>query len=165
MEILTATVVVSILALMGFQSYTMIMAKAERGKCENNLRNLYVAATAYVTDQGQWPQIPVEDLEDPSYAHAWVRALQPYKIDRLNWLCPGIQKLLGNPPYDGDDARLDYIPAPFGDTPRAAYEWPNHPWFMERGDIHGDGNLLIFTNGNIRSLKQVTNDPKTVVIP
>jgi len=167
MEVLTTVVVISILALMAFQSFGIIQAKAERSRCESNLRSLYAAASAYVTDQDSWPQIPIDDIEDPAYAQAWIDAYTPYKIGRPNWICPSIQKAMGNPPYEdgGENTRIDYLPTPFDDSPRAAFQWPTHPWFLERGDVHGNGNLIMFTNGRIRSMMEVKNDPQTVVIP
>src|SRR5687767_6093890 len=109
MEVLTSIVVLSILFLIGMQTYGQIAKKAERARCDSNLRNLYAAATAYVTDQGSWPQVPVDDLEDPAYVNAWIDAFKPYKLGRVNWICPSIQKILGNPSYEKDDqVRIDY---------------------------------------------------------
>lgn len=166
MELMTSIVVISILCLIAMQTFSHISGKAELARCHNNLRNLYAAAAAYVTDQGSWPQIPVDDLEDPSYVNAWIDAFKPYKLSKINWICPAIQKALGDPPYEKDDhLRIDYIGTPFGDTQAAPYLWPNHPWFMERGDVHGDGNLIIFTNGQIKSLTEVKKDARTIAVP
>lgn len=166
MEVMTTIVVISILCLMAYQSFTVIQAKAERSRCESNLRSLYTAAASYVTDQGSWPQIPVDDLDDPAFALAWIDAFTPYKIGRVNWICPSVQKALGNPSYEGNnDVRIDYIPTPFEEGPHTPYQWPTHPWFLERGDVHGDGNLIMFTNGRIRSLTEVKKDSKTIQLP
>ena len=99
MELMTSVVVVSILYVMALESFSYIRRKAERSKCESNLRSLYAAASAYVTDHGSWPQIPVDDLDDPAYAKAWIDAFTPYKFGRINWICPTIQTALGNPPW------------------------------------------------------------------
>jgi type II secretory pathway pseudopilin PulG len=161
MELVTAIIIVSILSLMVYSAYSVLAAKAARGRCETNLRSLYTAAQSYVIDHNQWPQVVVTDIEDSTYAEDWINALSPYKLGQENWICPTVQKVLGNPSLK-DDLRIDYIPAPFDAKPNTPYQYPNHPWFMERGDMHGTGNLLIFTNGNIRSLDEVKRDSGTI---
>ncbi len=29
------------------------------------------------------------------------------------------------------------------------HKWPRQPWFIETGDVHGNGNLIIYTDGSI----------------
>ena len=161
MELMTVLIVISILMLMAYSTYSFIAAKAARGRCETNLRSLYTAAQSYVIDHNHWPQVVITDIEDSSYAEDWIEALSPYKIERTNWICPTIQKVLGDPSIS-EESRIDYIPAPFDAKPNTPYQYPNHPWFMERGDMHGDGNLLIFTNGNVKSLSEVKRDAATI---
>ena len=43
--------------------------------------------------------------------------------------------------------------------PRTPFKWPTHPWFVERGDVHGDGQLVIFTNSEVKSLKEIFRHP------
>jgi hypothetical protein len=31
-------------------------------------------------------------------------------------------------------------------------QWPRQPWFVETGDVHGNGNLVVFTDGSISDL-------------
>ena len=72
------------------------------------------------------------------------------------WICPTIQNLLRNPDYlEPANVRIDYMPMPFDDKPTTPHEWPRQPWFAERGDVHGSGNLIIFTDGSISDLKGV----------
>src|ERR1700730_521281 len=35
------------------------------------------------------------------------------------------------------------------------HEWPTQPWFIETGDVHGTGNLIVFTDGSISDLKTI----------
>src|SRR5688572_24333327 len=102
MELMTVIIIISILSLMTYQTMSFIAAKSARGRCMTNLRTLYTAAQSYVIDHEHWPQIPVDDLEDASYTLAWIEAFAPYKIERENWLCPTIQKVLGNPDVKDD---------------------------------------------------------------
>ncbi len=38
------------------------------------------------------------------------------------------------------------------------HQWPRQPWFVEAGDVHGHGNLIIFTDGSISDLKTVVSN-------
>lgn len=157
LELLTVLVVISILGTMAFASYTALRDKARRSSCVNNLLNLHVAMASYLTDQeGIWPQIRTSSLTDPNYAIAWVNALRPYKLAEINWICPSCQAAIGLDYIKYP--RLDYLATPFGTQPRAAYQYATQPWFIERADIHGDGNMLIFANGSIKSLNQAAQD-------
>jgi prepilin-type N-terminal cleavage/methylation domain-containing protein len=154
LEVLTVIVVIAILSTMVIGSYVSIRDKARRSACENNLRNLHVAMDSYLSDNdGIWPQVPANDLKDPNYPLQWISVLRPYKLAPVNWICPSVQAAIG---VDYNQyPRLDYLPTPFGNSPRAAYRFATQPWFVERADIHGDGNLLIFANGEMKSLNQV----------
>lgn len=154
LELMTVVAVVAILCVMSIGAYQALTGKAQRASCQSNLRSLYAAAAAHVEDQGAWPQISTGDPERPAYAREWIDAFKSYGIGRVNWVCPSVQKILGNPDLE-ENVRVDYFGTRFGDAPRAAYEWPMHPWFMERGDVHGDGNLVIFANGRLLSISEV----------
>lgn len=152
MELMTVIVIIGILAVMVFSSVAAIRGKAERGKCVNNLQGLYAAGVSYVTDHESWPQIPVANLEDPSFAKAWIEAFKPYHLSSVNWWCATVQKTIGNPADDPENPRIDYIPTSFDARQSSPWLYPTHPWFIERADVHGDGNLIIFANGQIHSL-------------
>ena len=145
-------VIIGILATLLIQSFDSLRGKAERAKCESNLRSLFVATASYVEDQKTWPQISTQDYGKPAYVDAWVAALTPYGIARINWICPSAQRAFENIDYVAKP-RLDYMPTPFGPEPREPYMYSMQPWFIERGDVHGSGNLMIFTDGKIRAVK------------
>jgi len=133
-------------------------ARAQRVQCTANLRSLYVAANLYVQQNGSWPQITMGDSDtaDQEYAAAWIAALAPFGPSQQSWICPTIQGLLGNPDLsNSQNVRIDYIPMPFDNKPITPYQWPRQPWFAENGDVHGNGNLIIFTDGSISDLKTV----------
>jgi len=50
---------------------------------------------------------------------------------------------------------FDYIATPFDDKPTTPHEWPTQTWFAEVGNMHGHGNLIIFTDGSISELNTV----------
>jgi type II secretory pathway pseudopilin PulG len=158
MELLVAIVIIAILAVLLVPVISKLRARAQRIQCAANLRNLYVAADLYLQQNGSWPQIArnTSDTGSAEYARAWIDALSPFGVGAKAWICPTIQNLLRNPDYlEPANVRLDYMPMPFDDKPTTPHEWPRQPWFAERGDVHGSGNLIIFTDGSIGDLKTV----------
>ena len=90
------------------------------------------------------------------YANAWIAALEPFNVPRKTWICPTIQNGLDSPDYStADVARIDYFATTFDDKPGTAHEWPKQPWFIETGSVHGNGNLILFTDGSITDLNTV----------
>ena len=159
MELMTVMVIISILAVLSVQAFTFLIERAQRVSCTNNLKNLYAATTSYVQDYQSWPQISTANIRDPSFPQAWISALSPYKIRPINWICPSIQRLLGNPDYtQTQNARIDYVATPYDSNPTSPSRYPTQPWFAETASVHGDGNLMIFANGQIKSLNQVVSD-------
>ena len=153
LEVLTVVLVIAILAALIFSGIQSAEERAAKVRCMMNLRNLAVAADLYVQNQGHWPQIDTNLLADdyPEFCRQWIAAFQPYGISQVNWICPGAQKQAGGPDLtDPENMRLDYTPMPFDDKPRTPYRWPTQPWFIEKNSIHGNGNLIMFTNGSIR---------------
>jgi prepilin-type N-terminal cleavage/methylation domain-containing protein len=159
LEVMTAIMVIAILAMMSIEAFSSLGAKAERANCQQNLKSLYVAASAHTTDHSRWPQIGMTDPQDPEFALAWIEALRPYGIAAVNWVCPTTQHALGNIDYKRYP-RVDYFGTPFDDSPRSPFLYPTHPWFLERGDVHGDGNMAVFGNGQIRSLNEVLRESR-----
>jgi type II secretory pathway pseudopilin PulG len=156
-ELMTVIVIILILATMLTGVTVELRARADRAKCTQNLKNLYTGAASYLAQQGSWPQIPSSpgDAGSKAYAKAWVTTLEPLGLSQANWICPTVQRVLGNPSYTTDkDYRVDYIATPFDDKPMTPYLWPHEPWFAERGAVHGSGNLLIWANGQIVTLEE-----------
>lgn len=157
-ELLTVIVTVAILAALLLPVIPGIQNRVEFARCSGNLRSLYYGGSAYLQDRGYWPQISGSLLASDrvAYANAWVEALSPYGISRVNWICPTNQRLMESPNIDEPkNHRTDYIAFPFGPKPNRPYQNSKDPWFVERGDFHGDGNLLILTNGSVKSLGEM----------
>ncbi|MDQ6765744.1 MAG: type II secretion system GspH family protein [Verrucomicrobiota bacterium] len=158
-EVAIAVVIICILATLVVATASKLRARAQRAQCTANLQSLYVAANLYVQQNGSWPQIAPSTDDEASvtaHANAWIGALEPFGVPRKTWICPTMQSLLGVPDYlNPANARLDYMPMPFDDKPTSPHQWPRQPWFVETGDVHGNGNLIIFTDGSISDLKRV----------
>lgn len=161
LELAIAIVIIAVLAALIFAGIGKLRERAQRIACMANLRSLSTAANLYLQQHGNWPQIPVADAGSSTeeYAEAWITALAQFGPTRKTWICPRIQNLLQNPDYSKpENARLDYIPTPFDDKPTSPVEWPRQPWFVEAGDVHGNGNLIIFTDGSISDLGTVVKE-------
>jgi len=157
LEISITVVIVAILSALLLAVMSSLRSRAQRAQCTTNLRNLYVGTESFIQQNGSWPQIPRSAAGmSPEYAEAWVKTLEPFSVPAKTWICPTIQNLMKNPDYaKPGSARLDYVPMPFDDKPTTAHQWPKQPWFIETGDVHGHGNLIIFTDGSISDLKTV----------
>lgn len=159
LEILVVVVIIGILVTLSFPLVSGMRARAQRVQCMANLRSLYTATELYIQNNGSWPQIGVSDSEDDDdreYAIAWIEALKPFGPTQKTWICPTIQTLLGNPNVsDPANIRLDYMATTFDNKPVTPHLWPRQPWFAEVGNVHGNGNLIIFTDGSISDLNTV----------
>jgi type II secretory pathway pseudopilin PulG len=159
LELAIVIVIIIILVTLSFPVISRVRARAQRVQCTTNLKSLYVAAESYVQQYGSWPQIPMLDDSDNAeleYSRAWIAALKPFGPNEKTWICPTIQGLLQNPDYTKpENARVDYIPMAFDDKPVTPHQWPRQPWFAEAGDVHGNGPLIIFTDGSISDLNTI----------
>jgi prepilin-type N-terminal cleavage/methylation domain-containing protein len=153
-ELATVLIVMAILVVMIIPAVEGIREKAERGTCMANLRSLYGAAAGYIQQHGHWPQVDPAGLKGAKYAKDWIAELEPFGIQRKNWICPSMQRSLGNPDYTKEKfTRIDYISTNFDDQPTTPYRWRVQPWFAEKGAVHGQGPLLICSDGNVHELR------------
>lgn len=163
LELLTVVVVIGILVVLLLPLWSKMRARAQRVQCTSNLRSLYVATETYIQQNGSWPQIVTaeSDSDEQDYARAWIAALKPFGVSEKSWICPTIQTLLGNPDYmKAENVRVDYFACPFDDRPMTPHQWPKQPWFAETGDVHGNGNLIIFTDGSISDMNTIAAGAK-----
>lgn len=154
-ELLVTIGVIVILLLLLIPVYSSMQARAQRSQCMANLKSLAVGANLYIQQNGSWPQMDAATAggTEEQIATWWIKTLEPYSVPRKSWICPTIQNLLGNPDYtQAENVRIDYFSTLFDDKPTSPHEWPRQPWFIERGDVHGSGPLIIFTDGSISDL-------------
>ncbi len=154
LELMTVILVIAILMVLLVPVVGQVQRRLEKTRCIGNLKSLHIATASYVQDRHNWPQIPiVYNGEHRAMAKLWIAALKPYGISQLNWLCPTIQKNLGAPDMGNEDnTRIDYTPFPYGRNPQDPFRYANQPWFIESGDIHGNGNMMIFPDGHVDEL-------------
>jgi type II secretory pathway pseudopilin PulG len=157
-ELIVVLGIIAVLTILVLLASENMRGRAQRVQCMANLRSLYAATELYIQQNGSWPQIASDesDESDQALASAWIAALKPFGPTEKNWICPTIENLMQNPDYtSADNVRIDYIPTPFDDKPTTPHQWPKQPWFIEVADVHGHGNLIIFTDGSISDLKSV----------
>ena len=159
-EVAVVMVIIGILATMLFPVISNYAARADQAKCVVNLRNLHVAASAYLQANNSWPQIPISLRTDDAkaYARQWVAALAPFGAPHAVWICPTAQREMRQPmdSLDKDENyRIDYIPVAFDDSPSSPHRWERFPWFIEKGDLHGRGNLIIFSDGSTAAYRDL----------
>jgi prepilin-type N-terminal cleavage/methylation domain-containing protein len=156
LELLIVIGIIVILATISVPVISMMRGRAQRIQCLNNLRGLYIGTNSYIQQNGAWPQINTvanRGKTEEQMAELWIAALQPFGVNRKAWICPTIQELLHNPDYSTPEtARIDYIATPFDDKPTTPHQWPRQPWFIEVGDAHGGGNLIVFADGSVQDL-------------
>jgi type II secretory pathway pseudopilin PulG len=158
MELMTVIVVIVILVALLMPAVGMVRKRVEKVRCMSNLRGLHAGAHAYVQEKGQWPQISTVLIRDKKreYDKLWIEALAPYGIARKVWICPTIQREMGAPDFEKEGReRCDYVPMPFDSGKDTPYKWAKQPWFAERGDVHGRGQLVILTDGGTHDLKDL----------
>jgi type II secretory pathway pseudopilin PulG len=159
LQLLLVIAIIAVLATLSVQAFSRLRARAERVQCTANLRSLFVAAESYLQEHNSWPQILMSpNSEDPSqdYATGWIASLKPYGPSQKTWLCPTVQRKLGDPDYlQLENVRTDYVASAFDDKPASPHQWPKQPWFAEIDDAHGNGQLMILSDGSVSDTKSI----------
>jgi hypothetical protein len=149
LELLAVITIVIILALLMTGVLTKLPGAADRVRCTQNLKNLYVGLSSYLDEKGHWPnQPPLTYDQQKQYEDFWINALTPYGITETVWQCPGITRL-GKIQADGKKMRMHYSPTMFDQKPTTPRKWPNMPWVVEIGNAHGHGPLMILPDGSV----------------
>ena len=155
-EMVLVVSIVAILIVLAFPAFQKVREKAEGIVCMGHLRGLHVALNAYVQDHKQWPQTPDDVADQTALAGWWIDTLAPYNNSKNSWHCPTFdRRYKANPAQFSDNPRIHYVPTQFDDKPLTPFRWSTMPWLIEIGDFHGNGNLMIFPDGSIRTIKDV----------
>ena len=152
-------VIVAILVTITIPIVERVKNRVAKAKCAGNLRALHTGMAAYLVDKKSWPRIDNRDMRNKRFSLQWVSILEPYGVGRETWVCPTAQAKNHNPDlYDDEIFRIDYIPTPFGQQEIDPHRWTSHPWFIEKGDVHGNGNQLITAEGRVVELRELMKE-------
>jgi prepilin-type N-terminal cleavage/methylation domain-containing protein len=148
LEILAVVAILAVLLALTFPAIEKIRPMFERAVCMNNLKNLHVAFAVYATEG--WPQIP-SGIPMGSLAEQrwWLEKTEKdLLLSKNTWQCLTIRRQFAGAP-EKDRPIIHYLPTPFSKEPNRANKNSQMPWFIEIGNAHGQGNLLVRQNGTI----------------
>jgi len=155
-ELLAAIALLGVLATLVVINFQPFLQKTSQIRCMSNMRALHPAFSAYIQDVGHWPQPPDYEMEmDQNYEDWWLTTMDPYVGGaREIWLCP-VLKSARLADADGRLLKMHYIPTQFDANPISPTRWPTQPWLVEVANAHGNGALILFTDGSIKSLNSI----------
>ena len=159
-EIMITLVIVMLLALMSWASYSYWIKRADSLACMQRLRNLGSALNNYIVDKHEWPQEPGADDDEAEVSEDqlwdwWYITMKPYGMDRNSWFCPAEMRMERRQKGQsqeqmGETAGLkdpSYIPDQIPSGEYEPFRYPNQPWAVERSDFHGDGQAKLMPGG------------------
>lgn len=162
LELLLAVGIIGFLATIFWPTLESMRTRAEKVVCVGNVRSLHVAMGAYLGDNKHWPQ-PSEELTEEQFDEFWLEVLGPYGTSENNWRCPSVARMARFQAASEEDRKkaakqIHYLPTTFDDNPMRPHKYPTHPWFMEIGGPHGNGNILIYANGQVKELNDLLRE-------
>jgi prepilin-type N-terminal cleavage/methylation domain-containing protein len=148
LELLAVLGILVALIALSVPMFETIRPRVERVVCINNLKNLRVAFGDYAITG--WPQIPegvaLGSMDEQRW---WLEKTQKeLGLSERSWQCPTIRRMFAKEP-ERERPLIHYLPTPFSAEPGKANQAPMMPWFIEIGDAHGEGNLLVRQNGTV----------------
>jgi type II secretory pathway pseudopilin PulG len=151
-ELIVVIGILGILIALYLPQISLLQNKSDEPKCIENLRNLYVGFASQATEDASWPQLPTGtkpgSRQEEEY---WLS----YSSNTLNlssnlWHCPTIDRAMRHhPPPKGKEPLIHYLPTLFDSRPGTAYKFSGMPWLSEIANVHGHGNLIIGSDGNV----------------
>lgn len=149
-----AIAIIVILMALIFPSFKSIIPKAQEIVCISHLRGLWMGFAPCCADGTGWPQLPPEiQIGSRAEEQWWLdTSSNLYGISAGTWICPTMTHLMGSPVQNSSTSNIpliDYMPTLFDNKPMTPNQWPTMPWFMEIGNVHGHGNLMIRPDGSV----------------
>ncbi len=152
LEVIAVLLILTILATLLVPNMERLVAAGQQVVCASHMRSIRLGLDSYLQDHKLvWPQGPAP--QDPGWAAFWLHTLRPYKIDQRTWECPVIRGLARG--IDDPELTLHYVPTMFDPTPNIAHRWATQPWLIEIADAHGQGPLIAFPDGSVKSYSKV----------
>lgn len=154
LEVLAVLLTITILLLLFIPNYSRMVAAAQEVMCASQMRSIRLALGDYLQDHGSvWPQ-PEPGMEGAALRQFWLSTLRPYGVTEKTWQCPTIKQSLREEDLAGEFG-MHYVPTEFDATPDIANRWSTQPWLIEAANAHGDGPLICFPDGSVKSMSKV----------
>jgi prepilin-type N-terminal cleavage/methylation domain-containing protein len=158
-DLVCVIVIIGVIASISVGAFDSLKNRARRLNCVSNLKSLYGAAAAHLSDKGQWPQVSARLINQSpgEYTSRWLDALSPYGITLKQLTCPAAAASRRNRESDNPAKPdfVDYIATPFGKGADTPFRYLTQPWFAETTGSHGKANLLILGNGEVQELSEI----------
>jgi type II secretory pathway pseudopilin PulG len=149
-ELIAVLAILVLLALLTFPNVRNYLVRAGEVRCAGNMRSIAVTLHSYLPDHAMvWPQGPAPEA-GAAWENFWITTLQPYGIGASTWACPTTSS-----DRNSEGTRVHYAPTLFPATPNIANRWATHPWLIERSEGHGNGALICFPDGSVKSFDKV----------
>ena len=148
LEMLAAVSIVLILVAIVYPVLEKLSPRAEKVVCMSNLRNLHATFAGYAAEG--WPQIPKGIALGSNEEQRWWLEFtkKDLGLQEKTWRCPTITRLFKSS-KESDRPLIHYLPTPFSAQPGKANKNSQMPWFIEIGNAHGSGNLLVRQTGTV----------------
>ncbi|NBR48756.1 type II secretion system protein [bacterium] len=148
LELMASIVIILILVATVYPALEKATPRAEKVACMSNLKNLRVLFDTYALEG--WPQVPKETPLGSIAEQKWwlEKTKKDLGLSEKNWECPTLRRLFRSEP-EAQRPLIHYLPTPFSNQPNKANQWPQMPWFIEIGNGHGCGNLIVRQNGTV----------------
>jgi len=150
-ELLIVIVILGILFSLIVPAARQFLPKAEQIICISHLRNLWNAFSPCATDPSGWPQLP-KDIKPGTIDEQkwWIDfSVSNLGLAKKNWICPTIARGARGAKKTDTQFLINYLPTLFDSLPGTPNKWPAMPWFIEVGNVHGEGNLSIRSDGTV----------------
>jgi hypothetical protein len=148
-EVVAVIGILVVLVAISAPSFHKVLAKADEVVCMSHLRSLWLAFAPCATGDASWPQVPKEiKIGSRQEQEWWVEtAKSSLDVNPKLWICPTVARSFRSKPTDAPI--IDYMPTLFDARPGTPNRWPSMPWFTEIGNVHGQGNLAVRSDGAI----------------
>lgn len=155
-ELIAVVVITLCLVMAVVANWRQIVEKIGEARCMANMRAITVGLHGHLQDHANvWPQGP-SPAQREQWESFWLNALEPYDVTAKTWQCPTFEGQLASAGMPREERpKIYYTPTMFPDTPGIATRWATHPWLIERGNAHGQGALICFPDGSIKSFNKV----------
>jgi hypothetical protein len=158
-ELMVVMVVVGILVTILIPNFNVIRNRVDTAVCISRLRGLYTAFSTYLSDGRGWPQVPGGVGIGSTAEQEWWRdmSVSEMGLSVKSWQCPAIVRAAKDRKTHVQATPISYLPTLFDPRPTTPMAWPEMPWFIEIGNVHGNGNLMIRTDGAVLPFKGAGN--------